>query len=276
MRKPIVAGNWKCHKTTKEAAELTREILAQLGTIRSVEVVLCPPFTALKVVAEVLGDDRAGTVRAGEGVPQRAGAAAGLGAQDLYWEPQGAFTGEISAPMLTDVGCRYCIIGHSERRHTFGETDEQVARKLRAALEGGLTPIVCVGETLPEREANRTVAVVERQLEAALKGLAAEQVTKLVIAYEPVWAIGTGRNAAPAQAQEVHAFIRQWLKTQWSAQVADAVRIQYGGSVTAANAAELLGQPDVDGALVGGASLKADAFAAIVRAAAESKKLAVK
>ena len=274
MRRPIIAGNWKCYKIAKEAAELTRDLLAQLGTIRNVEIVLCPPYTALSVVAQVLAGDRAGTVHAGEGVPQRAGAAAssiGLGAQDVFWEPQGAFTGEVSAPMLVDAGCAYCIVGHSERRQQFGETDESVNKKAAAALASGLISIVCVGETLQQRDAGQTFEVVRRQLEGGLNGLKAPEAGRLVIAYEPVWAIGTGRNAMPAQAQEVQHFIRRWIHEAWGAPAAEAIRIQYGGSVNAANALEILQQPDVDGALVGGASLKADAFTAIVKAAAEAK-----
>ena len=274
MRRPIIAGNWKCHLQLSEAAALTRDLLAQLGAIRNVEIVVCPPYPALSVVAQVLGGDRAGTFHAGEEVPQRAGAAAssiGLGAQDLFWEPQGAFTGEVSAPMLVDAGCAYCIIGHSERRQQFGETDESVNKKAAAALACGLIPIVCVGETLQQREGSQTFDIVRRQLEDGLKGVPAKDAGRLVIAYEPVWAIGTGRNAAPAQVQEVQHFIRQRIKEGWGAPVAEAVRIQYGGSVNATNALEILQQPDVDGALVGGASLKADSFTAIVKAAAEAK-----
>ena len=255
MRTPIVAGNWKCHKTAKEARELARDILGQLGAIRGVDVVLCPPFTALSAVAAALQ-----------------GTSIGLGAQDVYWEPQGAFTGEISAPMLVEAGCTYCIIGHSERRQHFGETDESVNKKVAAALRDGLIPIVCVGETLQQREAGQTFEVVRRQLEGGLKGLKAQDVGRLVIAYEPVWAIGTGRNATPAQAQEAQQFIRQRIAEAWGPQVAKGLRIQYGGSVNAANALEILQQPDIDGALVGGASLKAEAFVAIVNAAAEVTK----
>ena len=253
MRKPIIAGNWKCNKTPTEARELAKQLRAQLGRLGDVDVVVCPPYTALAVVAAELQ-----------------GSAVGLGAQDLFWEPSGAFTGEISAPMLVDAGCRYVIIGHSERRQLFGETDETVHKKLRAALAHPLTPIVCVGETLQQREAQQTFDVIRRQLDGALSGLSAAELGRIVLAYEPVWAIGTGRNATPEQAQEVHAFIRQRIKERWGA-AAEGIRIQYGGSVTAANAAELLRQPDVDGALVGGASLKADTFGDIVKAAGSSK-----
>ena len=253
MRHPIIAGNWKMHKTAREAVVLVRDLKALIEG-QHVEVVICPPFTALSAVAAEL-----------------AGTSIGLGAQDLFWEPQGAFTGEISGSMLIDLGCRYVIIGHSERRQQFGETDEQVNRKLRSALQSGLTPIVCVGETLAQREANQTFDVVGRQLDGATASLGAVEVGKLVLAYEPVWAIGTGRNATSAQAQEVQSAIRQRLRARWGAAVADAIRIQYGGSVSPANAQELLRQADVDGALVGGASLKADSFAAIVKAATEAK-----
>jgi triosephosphate isomerase len=222
--------------------------------VDGVDVAVCPPFTALAAVAQALKGSRIG-----------------LGAQDLFWEPQGACTGEVSPMMLVDVGCRYVIIGHSERRTHFGETDAIVQRKLQAALQHGLIPIVCIGETLAEREAQQTCAVLTRQLEGALQALSPEAIRKVVLAYEPVWAIGTGRNATPEQAQEAHAFIRQWIAKQWASGIAESFRIQYGGSVTAANAASLLSQPDVDGALVGGASLKAEAFATIVKAAVDVK-----
>ena len=249
MRRPLIAGNWKMHTTQREAAELARQVAAGCRGAAA-EVAVCPPFTALAAVRQALE-----------------GSSVGLGAQDLSWEAQGAFTGEVSAAMLADAGCRYVLIGHSERRALFGETDEAVRRKLEAALRQGLTPIVCIGETLAEREAGRTLEVLRHQLSGALPGAAAEYRARVVLAYEPVWAIGTGRTASPEQAQEAHAFIRQWLAEAWGP-AAQAVRIQYGGSVNAANAESLLRQPDVDGALVGGASLKADAFSAIVRAAA--------
>ena len=274
MRTPIVTGNWKCHKTATEAVELARQLAARfpargtpsparmvparsrasLDGMQDVEVVVCPPFTALSAAAEAL---RGSTI--------------GLGAQDVFWEPSGAFTGEIAAPMLVELGCRFCIVGHSERRQYFGDTDDAVNRKLRALLAAGLTPIVCIGETLPQREQGETFDVLRRQLEGALTSLAAPEGQRLVIAYEPVWAIGTGRNATAAQAQEAQAFIRRRLEGMWTAQAAGQVRIQYGGSVNAANALELLQQADVDGALVGGASLQADSFVAIVKAASEAK-----
>lgn len=232
---------------------MVRQLKASCDT-DAVDVVVCPSYTALAAVAMLLNGSRIG-----------------LGAQDLYWEASGAFTGEVSAPMLSDAGCRFVIVGHSERRQYFGETDQTVQKKIKAALSAGLTPIVCIGETLAQRDANQTFDVVGAQLKGALNDFSAEQIQKLVLAYEPVWAIGTGRNATPEQAQEVHAFIRQWLDKRFSQAVASSIRIQYGGSVNAANAANLLSQPDVDGALVGGASLKADAFGTIVRAAVESK-----
>ncbi|MBL8056890.1 MAG: triose-phosphate isomerase [Anaerolineales bacterium] len=251
MRTPVIAGNWKMNKTPAEAVELARAVLAEIQPFTTVERVLCPPFVALAGLAPVL---------AGSGV--------GLGAQNLHWEKSGAFTGEISAPMLAGL-CQYVIIGHSERRQFFGETDASVNKKVQAALAHGLTPIVCVGENLAENEAGQTGAVVTRQVRGAYAGLAAEAALKTIIAYEPVWAIGTGKAATPEQANAVMArFIRDLLQELYSAEVAGALRLQYGGSVTAANAAALMAQPDIDGALVGGASLKAADFAAIVKAAA--------
>ncbi|MBM4379755.1 MAG: triose-phosphate isomerase [Deltaproteobacteria bacterium] len=250
-RRPVVAGNWKMHKTAAEAQALARELRNALGVVRDqVEVVLAPPFTALYPVGKALEDSNLY-----------------LAAQNCHAEAQGAFTGEVSAPMLKDVGCRYVILGHSERRQLFGETDEGVNRKVKAVFAAGLLPIVCVGETLQEREGGRTLEVVSRQLAGGLAGLDAAAAARAVIAYEPVWAIGTGKTATSAQAQEVHAHIRGWVAQAFGKEVAAAVRIQYGGSVKPDNAAELLGQPDVDGALVGGASLKAADFAAIVKAA---------
>jgi triosephosphate isomerase (TIM) len=248
-RKKFVCGNWKMHKTVPEALALVRELRDGLGEAAgAVQVAVAPPFTALQPVAQAL---RGGPVE--------------LAAQNVHWESQGAFTGEVSASMLADAGCRHCIVGHSERRQLFGETDEAVRKKAGAVLMAGMLPIVCVGETLQEREANRTLEVVERQVRAALSGMAG-QFAALTVAYEPVWAIGTGKTATSAQAQEVHAAIRKILRELGGA-AADAVRIQYGGSVKPDNAAELLSQPDVDGALVGGASLKAKDFIAIVKGA---------
>jgi triosephosphate isomerase len=248
-RVKIVAGNWKMHKTVAESLALVGELQPLVADLSGVEIVLAPPFTSLHPVTASL-----------VGSPLK------LAAQNCHWEKSGAFTGEVSAPMLASLGCSYVIVGHSERRQLFGETDESVNRRSRAVLEAGMLPIVCVGETLAEREAERTLEVVSRQVQGALAGFSAEQVGHFVLAYEPVWAIGTGRNATSAQAQEVHAAIRAQLAALYDGATAVRVRIQYGGSVKPDNAAELLGQPDVDGALVGGASLKAADFAAIVRA----------
>jgi len=249
-RTPFVCGNWKMHKTQGEARELVRALAPLLSDLGGrVQVAVAPAFTALAAAAEAL---RGGAVE--------------LAAQDVHWEKQGAFTGEVSAAMLADVGCKHGIVGHSERRQLFGETDEAVRRKVGALLAAEIRPIVCVGELLAEREAGRTLEVVGRQLRAALAGLPAEAVAALTVAYEPVWAIGTGKTATSAQAQEVHAALRAILRELVGA-TADAIRIQYGGSVKPENAAELMAQPDVDGALVGGAALKADDFAKIVRGA---------
>jgi triosephosphate isomerase len=251
-RRKFICGNWKMYKTGQEALQLVRELSQRLSAASSAQVGIAPPFTALAQVKWALS---------------QGGSPLQLFGQNCHQEKQGAFTGEVSAAMLKDAGCDGVILGHSERRQLFGETDEGVARKLKAALGEGLHPIVCVGETLQEREAGRTWEVVSRQLRAALAGVDTGAVQKLTIAYEPVWAIGTGRNATAAQAQEVHGQIRGLLRELGGAAAADAVRIQYGGSVKPDNAAELLSQPDVDGALVGGASLKAEDFAKIVDAA---------
>jgi triosephosphate isomerase len=249
-RQKFVCGNWKMHRTTGEARELVRALAPLLEPIAGrVQVAVAPPFTALAAVAEALH---------GTGVE--------LAAQDVHWESQGAFTGEVSAAMLKDLGVRHCIVGHSERRQFFGEGDGTVQRKVRALLQVGVLPIACVGETLAEREAGETMQVVARQVRGALTGLAAGDLARLTVAYEPVWAIGTGRTATTAQAQEVHAAIRAVLR-ELGGPAADAVRIQYGGSVKPENAADLLAQPDVDGALVGGASLKAEDFSRIVKGA---------
>jgi len=249
-RRMIVAGNWKMNKTVAEALALVRELRGMVSMMRDrVEIVVAPPFTALHPVAKALEDSN---IR--------------LAAQNAFWEASGAFTGEVAAGMLQEVGCQYVIIGHSERRQLFGETDETVNKRLRAVHKAGLTPLFCVGETLAEREGGKTFEVVARQVRAGLAGFTADEAKHFVLAYEPVWAIGTGRNASSAQAQEVHAHIREQLNVAFGRPVADGIRIQYGGSVKPDNAAELLGQPDVDGALVGGASLKAADFAAIIKA----------
>ncbi|MFN2548542.1 MAG: triose-phosphate isomerase [Myxococcales bacterium] len=247
-RRKFVCGNWKMHKTVGEAAELVRELRQRLNT--QIQVGIAPPFTALTPVRSVL-----------QGSPIQ------LFAQNCHHEKQGAFTGEVSAPMLKELGCDGVILGHSERRQLFGETDEGVNRKLKAALEAQLHPIVCVGETLAERDASRTWEVVSRQIRGAFDGLQADAIGRCTIAYEPVWAIGTGKTATTGQAQEVHGQIRGLLREMAGPAVADAVRIQYGGSVKPENAAELMSQPDIDGALVGGASLKAEDFARIVAGA---------
>jgi triosephosphate isomerase len=248
-RQKFVCGNWKMHKTVAEATALAKELAEGLAGDARVQVAVAPPFTSLAAVGTAL-----------RGTPIE------LAAQDVHWEVQGAFTGEVSAPMLADVGVKHGIVGHSERRQSFGETDETVRKKVGALLSAGLRPIVCVGETLAEREAGRTLEVVGRQVRGGLAGFPAEVLGALTLAYEPVWAIGTGKTATTAQAQEVHAAIRAILRELGGA-VADSIRIQYGGSVKPENAAELLSQPDVDGALVGGASLKAKDFLAIVKGA---------
>lgn len=246
-RTPFVCGNWKMHKTGPEAAALVAELVAGLGEVAGrVEVAVAPPFTAL-----------AAAVQAAAGSPVE------VAAQDVHWEPKGAFTGEISAPMLAAAGCRYGIVGHSERRQLFGETDETVRRKAGALLAAGIRPIVCVGETLAEREAGRTLEVVDRQVRQGLAGLGAEPLAALTIAYEPVWAIGTGRTATPAIAQEVHAFVRARLAERFGS-AAQVIRVLYGGSVKPENVDDLMAQQDLDGALVGGASLDPEAFARIV------------
>jgi triosephosphate isomerase len=250
MRKKFVAGNWKMFTTAATARDLAAAIVRGVGGETGVTVAVCPPFPYLAGVAEVLR-----------------GSAVGLGAQNLYPEKEGAFTGEVSPTMLVDVGCRYVIVGHSERRHKLGETDTFINRKVKAALGAGLTAILCVGETLAAREANRTEAVLDAQLTGDLEGLGANDLPSMVIAYEPVWAIGTGRNATPDQAQAAHAFVRRRVGQLCGVAAADGLVIQYGGSVKPDNAASLMSQPDVDGALVGGASLNADQFLAIVRAA---------
>jgi triosephosphate isomerase len=249
-RTPLVVGNWKMHHTNPEAIRVARDLLAEPLGGGTVELALCPAFPALSEVGLVLSGSRVA-----------------LGAQDLHWERSGAFTGEVSAAMLRAVGCRYAIAGHSERRRLFGDTSETAARKAVAALGEGMVPILCVGETLEEREAGRTEAVLEAQLSPLLARVPSVQGGELVLAYEPVWAIGTGRNATPEQAREAHAWLRARLARAWGG-AAERVRILYGGSVTPENAASLLRQPGVDGALVGGASLEAASLALIARAAA--------
>ena len=249
MRKPIVAGNWKMNKTRAEATALIAGIKAEVAGINAADIVVCVPFTDLDV--------------AGQAVK---GTNIALGAQNMHWADKGAFTGEISAAMLKELGVTYVIIGHSERRQYFGETDVTVNKRTKTALVAGLKPMVCVGETLAEREAGQMTQVVERQVRAGLAGLSGADWDKLVIAYEPVWAIGTGKTAPTAQAQEVHAFIRKLLGELAGAAAAQ-IRIQYGGSMKPDNAKDLMSQPDIDGGLIGGASLEAKSFADIVRGA---------
>ena len=247
MRRPIIAGNWKMNKTTKEAQELTYGLKNGLKGIQDVEIVLCPPFTSLPEVAKTIQ-----------------GTNIQLGAQDVHWEDAGAYTGEVSSLMLKDLGCQYVIIGHSERRAYFGETNESVNRKTKAGLQHNLIPIVCVGERLEQRERGQTFTVIQDHIENGLKDITSEEIKRIVIAYEPVWAIGTGKTATPEQAQEAHSFIRRLLGKLYSQDVAGSVRIQYGGSVKPDNISALMAKGDVDGALVGGASLKLDSFVKIV------------
>lgn len=248
-RRTIVAGNWKMNLDRAKARDLATAVAARAAEAGTTELVLCPPAVYVETVAAALG-----------------GSLVALGAQNMHDQSSGAFTGEVAPPMLLDLGCRYVILGHSERRTLFGETDAAVNAKTRAALAAGLTPIVCVGETLAEREGGRTAAVVTTQVQGSLAGLTPADLEKIVVAYEPVWAIGTGKVATPQQAQEVHALIRGLLGGLATPAVAAKVRIQYGGSVKPDNAADLAVQPDIDGALVGGASLKADDFLGIAKA----------
>lgn len=246
MRTPVIAGNWKLFKNIGEATAMVGELKALVAEAKGVEIVVAPVFTALSRVADTL-----------------AGSNINLAAQDCFWEEEGAFTGEVAPKLLKDAGCSHVIIGHSERRQYFGETDATVNKKSKAAIAAGLTAIVCVGETLAEREADKTFAVIETQITSSLEGFTAETLNKVVIAYEPVWAIGTGKTASDAQAQEVHAFIRSLMSKLFGKPASEAVRILYGGSVKPDNVKGLMAQADIDGALVGGASLKADSFAAI-------------
>jgi len=246
MRTPVIAGNWKMYKTARQAAETVRNLAGLVTGVHGVEVVICPPFTALAAAVEAAE---------GSGVV--------IGAQDCHWEKEGAFTGEVAVSMIADLGCSHCIVGHSERRQLFGETDAAVDKKVAAVLAQGLSCIACVGETLAEREAGQTFVVLERQVRSGLTRHLTSP--RLVIAYEPVWAIGTGKTATPAQAQEAHAFIRGVVAQAATPAAAQAVRILYGGSVKPDNIAALMAQPDIDGGLVGGASLDAASFAKIVR-----------
>lgn len=250
MRKKFIAGNWKMNLNSLQGADLAAAIATAVSSATDVEVAVFPPAVYLGAVV--------GAVH---------GSAVGVGAQNCHHEAKGAFTGEVSPAMLVDIGCKYVILGHSERRQLFHETNADVNKKVHATLAAGLTPIVCVGESLAERQAGKTSSVVREQVEGSLAGISGEQLLKLVIAYEPIWAIGTGVVATPEQAEEVHADLRSLLSSRYTAPVAEQVRIQYGGSVNAENAATLLSQPNIDGALVGGASLKADGFLAIIQGA---------
>jgi triosephosphate isomerase len=247
-RLPFITGNWKMNKTVGEALDLVRELKGSISNVQGVEVAIAPPFTALDAVRKEL-----------EGSLIR------LAAQNLFYEEKGAYTGEVSPEMIKEVGCHYAIIGHSERRQFFGETDETVNRRIKAALGHDLKVVFCVGETLKEREERKTFAVIQRQVELGLKDLGQREMKRVVVAYEPVWAIGTGRTATPQQAQEVHQFIREKIEQLHSREMAEEVRIQYGGSVTPENVKGLMNEKDIDGALVGGASLKAESFSKIVR-----------
>ncbi len=255
LRRPLVTGNWKLHKTIAESRALAQDVIARVAAYDDVEVALAPVFTALTTLRDVLGSK------------------AQLAAQDVYWESHGAFTGEVSAVLLRDAGCSYVIVGHSERRQLFGETDVNVNRKTVAVLASGMAPIVCVGESLAQREAGATEAHVLGQIDAALQGLGAAQAGSVVVAYEPIWAIGTGKNASPQDAQQVHAAIRGRVAQQFGSALAERLRILYGGSVKPDNARALMAQPDIDGALVGGASLDAASFATIAAAASHRNPL---
>jgi triosephosphate isomerase len=258
MRKKIVVANWKMNMTQAEAARFIEVVLLELAEISDVDVVIAPPFTAIPKVTELLGESQ--NIK--------------ISAQNMHWERNGAFTGEISAALLRDLFVRHVILGHSERRSLFGETDEIVNKKVHAAHEATLRPIVCVGETLKQREAGHVEKVLAKQLRGSLAGLGAKELHDTVVAYEPVWAIGTGENATPAQAQEAHAFVRKTLAELSDDATAERIRLQYGGSVKPDNARELMSQPDIDGALVGGASLDPRSFAMIVKAAREEEKIA--
>lgn len=247
QRKPLIAGNWKLFKTCPEAVEAARALAELVADAANTDVMIAPTFTALFPVAETL---KASNVR--------------LGAQDIFWENEGAFTGEVSGPMLVSAGCSHVIIGHSERRQYFGETDESVNRKTAAAIQSGLIPVVCIGETEGERDADKTFSVLDKQVKKGLEGFSSDDLGSLIVAYEPVWAIGTGKTATTEQAQEVHSFLRSLLKNLFGTSLSEAVRILYGGSVKPANIGDLMAMPDIDGALVGGASLDPETFSKIV------------
>ena len=247
-RRPLIAGNWKMYKTPDEAAKTARQLVERVADVSDVDIMIAPTFTALAAVLKVIQDSPVG-----------------MSGQNLFWENEGAYTGEISAAMLKAAGCQYCIIGHSERRQYFGETDETVNKKIQAAIQAGLEPVFCVGETEKEREAEQTLAVLDKQVKNGLEGLVLDQLGMLIIAYEPVWAIGTGKTATDDQAQEAHRFIRSLVEKNFGKSLSDSVRILYGGSVKPDNIADLMSMPDIDGALVGGASLDAESFSKIVK-----------
>ncbi len=247
-RRPLIAGNWKMYKTCSEAVETAKGLADLLGATAESDVMIAPPFTALVSVRDALK-----------------GSCISLGAQNLHWQAEGAYTGEISAPMLVSAGCSYVIIGHSERRHLFNETDESANQKIGAAAKEGLIPILCVGESESERASNKTFSILDRQIRKGLEGFSADELNTLVIAYEPVWAIGTGKTATTEQAQEVHLFIREMIEKSFGNGLAKSMRILYGGSVKPGNIADLMAMPDIDGALVGGASLQVETFGEIVR-----------
>ena len=246
-RKPLIAGNWKMYKTSSEAVETARHLLKLVADAKDVDIMIAPQFTALAPVSEIVK-----------------GSLVSLGGQNLFWEKEGAYTGEIAAEMLIDAGCSHVLIGHSERRQYFGETDDTVNKKINSALKGQLTPVFCVGETEKERESKDTFSVLDKQITKGLKGFSSDQLGKLVVAYEPVWAIGTGKTATSDQAQEVHQFLRSMLEKIFGDSFSKTIRILYGGSVKPGNIAELMAMPDIDGALVGGASLDAETFSKIV------------
>lgn len=248
MRTPVIAGNWKMNKTVAETISLCEEFKEKLKDVQDVHIIICPTFLSLHPAVTALQHSNIG-----------------VGGQNMYWEESGAYTGEVSAEMLKEAGADYVIIGHSERRQFFGETNETVNRKVCKALSVGLTPIMCCGETLEQRESGELEKIVGTQLKEGLANISAKDARRVIIAYEPIWAIGTGKTASPEQAQEMHAFIRAQCTQMWDKKTADAIVIQYGGSVKPANVKKLMSQPDIDGALVGGASLKSDSFEAIVR-----------
>jgi triosephosphate isomerase len=248
LRRPLIAGNWKMYKTSAEAVDFVKKFLTLVSGVADRDVMIAPAFTALEALAAALK-----------------GTEVGLGAQDVFWEAEGAFTGQVSPPMLTAAGCRYVIIGHSERRQFFGETDDTVNRKIRAALKSGLIPVMCVGESEKQREAGQTFSILDKQVKDGLRSFVSDELGSLVIAYEPVWAIGTGKTATAAQAEETHAYIRSLIKGLFGADVAALMRVLYGGSVKPENASELMAMADIDGALVGGASLNPDSFSKIVK-----------